>query len=686
MSTVVQQGLAFIRYSADGSTKNYPIPFDYLFQTDIKATVNGEEVTFTWLNEAEIQLDDLPSINDIILVRRETAQDERLVNFQDGGQLREKTLDLDSDQLFNLTQEALDWRVLTPTFDPALDGVNAQGDRIVNLGPGIDPTDAVNKQQLMDMATHVDNAAEIAVAAASAADNSADAAAASAAAALISANNADNSEAVVLAAETFLQSGTGAVSRTWQNKQRDIVSVRDFGAVGDGIADDTDAIQAALTYAATSVQSIITNKVDMVTQAVYIPAGVYKTSAVLVVGEGVTLFGASRSTSIIKPTHSGVAIQLGGAAREYSNINIRDLGIIGNRSGTLSYGDWTTTTTIGIYAENCIRGCAIEDCFITQCTTSIKTENSYAFKIMNNYLVYAIDYHITSDNLVNGVISGNRIDWSEKHGVYLNGTNSGDETIGLMITNNAIQICWRNALWLHDCSSASVINNFFESNYREAVDDTTHVYADINIESGPNTRGYSFNVNGNFFTHGSSPTVDAYTCIRADRAVSLNCIGNVCRDSSYWRFVDAGANVARLIVLGNSFSGTFTKVAYTATTTFGIIEEQSAVGNITIPNLKAGSMAFAPTVTSSNVTSNEFRSAYLINCASGNRTVSLRDVDCVAGRVYILKKTDGGTDNQLIVTREAGSTKTVDGASSVTSTAAYATFRIISDGTNWFTF
>ena len=71
---------------------------------------------------------------------------------------------------------------------------------------------------------------------------------------------------------SFLQAGTGAVTRTMQNKVRESVSVKDFGAVGNGTTDDTVAIQKAIDYAATRVHTA--NGLILGIE-VYIPAGTY---------------------------------------------------------------------------------------------------------------------------------------------------------------------------------------------------------------------------------------------------------------------------------------------------------------------------------------------------------------------------------------------------------------------------
>lgn len=82
------------------------------------------------------------------------------------------------------------------------------------------------------------------------------------------------------ALSTYVPPGAGAVSRPVRDKLSDSVSVKDFGAVGDGVVDDTVAIQAALTSA----------------KAVHVPPGTYRITNTLTLAHGKTLSGAGQSS------------------------------------------------------------------------------------------------------------------------------------------------------------------------------------------------------------------------------------------------------------------------------------------------------------------------------------------------------------------------------------------------------
>ena len=69
---------------------------------------------------------------------------------------------------------------------------------------------------------------------------------------------------------TYNQGGTGAVTRTVQDRLRDFVSVKDFGAVGDGVTDDTVAIQAAFT-AADGQMLLLTEGSYLITDQITMP-------------------------------------------------------------------------------------------------------------------------------------------------------------------------------------------------------------------------------------------------------------------------------------------------------------------------------------------------------------------------------------------------------------------------------
>lgn len=100
----------------------------------------------------------------------------------------------------------------------------------------------------------------------------------------------------------FLQAGTSAVARTVQSKLRDLISVKDFGATGNGVTNDTAALQAALDAAFAAGGAWVC-----------VPRGTYLYTTMLQVKAGCGLIGDGDHSTILSftPASASIAVRLG---------------------------------------------------------------------------------------------------------------------------------------------------------------------------------------------------------------------------------------------------------------------------------------------------------------------------------------------------------------------------------------
>jgi hypothetical protein len=109
----------------------------------------------------------------------------------------------------------------------------------------------------------------------------------------------------------------GAAGRTIAARLADTVSVRDFGAVGDGVADDTAAIVTALGSGA---------------RRILLPEGTYRVTAPLAVPPKVAVLGVGRNATELKLEHDGYGLSWSGA--EYADGAVESLRITLPPTGT----------------------------------------------------------------------------------------------------------------------------------------------------------------------------------------------------------------------------------------------------------------------------------------------------------------------------------------------------------------
>ena len=203
---------------------------------------------------------------------------------------------------------------------------------------------------------------------------------------------------------TYNEGDTGAVTYTVQAKLRQYISVKDFGAVGNGVADDTAAIASAI--AAANGKSL------------YFPSGTYKiTAPQAFTNIDNTVFFGDKFSSIISVA---TIIDAWSFDNTCSNLTFDGLTFAGKSVGT------EVKYALDIKAPRSL----VQNCYFYDFNQGVKIndENAVDCKVLNNQFTnikggtsgngYGV-YNIGSRTL----ISGNSFVSVGRHDIYLSGSS-----------------------------------------------------------------------------------------------------------------------------------------------------------------------------------------------------------------------------------------------------------------------
>ena len=336
--------------TATAGQTEFSFSFPYLKKESIKVTIDTVATTAFTIpdnNPTTVVLNSGATAGQVIVISRLTSTTATPSTFFSGGAIRSQDLNDNFDSILYINQEKEN------QTNEIIQGGIADG--------------SITSSKLADSAVTSSKLADGAVTTAKLADN-----------AVTTAKLVDG--AVTTSNYTY----SGGVQQTVQARLEQYVSVKDFGAVGDGVTDDTAAIQAAL---------------NSNNGAVYLPSGTYKTQP-LTISSSMMLYGAGsglskltyagiKNTSTISVQSPNVTLKdfaifvsntsIDGATMgltlsgtDVSHLRLSDLYIKGQVNGALSatHGILIAASTQGDY-------CTVNDVHLEEHNFPLFTQNSF---------------------------------------------------------------------------------------------------------------------------------------------------------------------------------------------------------------------------------------------------------------------------------------------------------------------
>ena len=266
---------------------------------------------------------------------------------------------------------------------------------------------------------------------------------------------------------TYTPTGTSAVARSAASKFGDVVSVKDFGAIGDGVTDDRAACQAAIDYVNSIGGGIV-----------LFPPGTYLMSASAVVAgvdtylslngyENIKLIGHG---AILSSTYSSLVNH-----RVFFNLyDAIDIVIDGFRMQS-TFARTAGTNTVTNYSAAAFRlGANTREC------GNIRIENCDLQSVYYGMIVASIS---TNTNRVRNVSISNLIVNNSYYG--LNFQNNGDDVYAANVrTNNVVRSYFPYGVDSHVIDYTSTNGDVFTDCLIKAYDrDTTNIRVTARIRS-----------------------------------------------------------------------------------------------------------------------------------------------------------------------------------------------------------